>query len=89
MIKSVVRELIKDGHPVSHAHIRYLKPFPRNLGALLKKFDQIMIPEINSGQLIKVIRDKFLIDATGYNKVQGMPITSIELRDAILALLKN
>lgn len=78
-IKSAVAELQARGESVSHAHLRYIRPFPRNLGAILKNFDQVLIPEINNGQLIKIIRDQFLIDAKAYNKIMGVPITKTEL----------
>ncbi len=78
-IKSASLELQGEGHAVSHAHIRYLRPFPSNLGEILKNFEHVLIPEINNGQLIKIIRDQFLIDAKGYNKIMGIPITRTEL----------
>lgn len=78
-IKSAVAEIQAQGHAVSHAHIRYLRPFPKNLGDMLKHFDEILIPEINNGQLIKIIREQFLVDAKGYNKMMGIPITKTEL----------
>ncbi len=82
-IKSAVAELRTDGHSVSHAHIRYLRPFPKNLGDILKNFDTILIPEINNGQLIKIIRDVYFVDAKGYNKIMGVPITKTELVEEI------
>lgn len=78
-IKSAVAELQARGESVSHAHLRYIRPFPKNLGAILSNFEQVLIPEINNGQLIKIIRDLFLIDAKGYNKIMGVPITKTEL----------
>ncbi|MBK8953230.1 MAG: 2-oxoacid:acceptor oxidoreductase subunit alpha [Chitinophagaceae bacterium] len=78
-IKSAVAELQAQGHAVSHAHLRYIRPFPKNLGEILKNFETVLIPEINNGQLIKIIRDEFLIDAKGYNKMMGVPITKTEL----------
>ena len=78
-IKSAVTELLQEGHEVSHAHLRYVRPFPKNLGEILKNFEQVLIPEINNGQLIKIIRDQYLIDAKGYNKIMGVPITRTEL----------
>ncbi len=78
-IKSAVAELQARGEAVSHAHLRYVRPFPRNLGALINNFDQVLIPEINNGQLIKIIRDTYLVDAKGYNKIMGVPITKTEL----------
>ncbi|MDX2045983.1 MAG: 2-oxoacid:acceptor oxidoreductase subunit alpha [Chitinophagaceae bacterium] len=78
-IKSAVAELQQEGYAVSHAQLRYLRPFPRNLGTILKNFEQVLIPEINNGQLIKIIRDEFFVDAKGYNKIMGIPITKTEL----------
>lgn len=86
-IKSAVLELQEQGHAISHAHIRYLRPFPKNLGDIIKNFDKVVIPEINNGQLIKIIRDQFLVDAHGYNKIMGVPITKTELVDALKKLL--
>jgi len=87
-IKSAVLELQQQGHSVSHAHIRYLRPFPKNLGEILNNFETVLIPEINNGQLIKIIRDQFFIDAKGYNKIMGVPITKRELVEAISNLLQ-
>jgi 2-oxoglutarate ferredoxin oxidoreductase subunit alpha len=87
VIKSTCTELQAEGHAVSHAHLRYMRPFPRNLGELLKKFETVLIPEINNGQLIKIIRDEFLVDAKGYNKIMGIPITKTELLSAIKSYL--
>ncbi len=78
-IKSAVYELLAEGHAVSHAHIRYMRPFPKNLGDIIKNFDTILIPEINNGQLIKIIRDVYLVDAKPFNKIKGTPITKGEL----------
>lgn len=79
VIKSAVLELQARGHAVSHTHLRYIRPFPKNLGEILNNFEQVLIPEINNGQLIKIIRDQYLIDAKGYNKIMGVPITKTEL----------
>lgn len=78
-IKSAVADLQQQGYAVSHAHLRYVRPFPKNLGAMLKNFEQVLIPEINNGQLIKIIRDQYFVDAKGYNKIMGIPITKTEL----------
>ena len=83
VIKTVVEELLEEGHSVAHAQIRYVRPFPKNLGDILKKYKTVLIPEINNGQLIKIIRDQYLIDAKGYNKIMGVPITKSELEEAI------
>lgn len=82
-IKSAVLQLQSQGKAVSHAHIKYMRPFPKNLGAILAGFETILIPEINNGQLIKIIRDQYLVDAKAYNKIMGIPITKLELVTAI------
>ncbi len=86
-IKSAVRDLQADDKSVAHAHLRYLRPFPKNLGEVLNNYKTVLIPEINNGQLIKIIRDEFLIDAKGYNKIKGVPITRRELINAVEELL--
>ncbi|HMJ46615.1 MAG TPA: 2-oxoacid:acceptor oxidoreductase subunit alpha, partial [Ferruginibacter sp.] len=86
-IKSACLQLQSEGHSVSHAHLRYIRPFPENLGDIIKNFEQVLIPEINNGQLIKIIRDVYLVDAKGYNKIMGIPITKIELVEHIRQIL--
>ena len=86
-IKSAVLQLQSQGKSVSHAHIKYMRPFPKNLGEILAGFETILIPEINNGQLIKIIRDQFLVDAKAYNKIMGIPITKQELVTAIESYL--
>ncbi len=86
-IKSAVKELNEAGKKVAHAHITYLRPFPKNLGDILKRYKKILVPEINNGQLIKIIRDKYLVDAIAYNKIKGVPITRAELVKAVNELL--
>lgn len=86
-IKSACTELQKEGHSVSHAHLRYIRPFPKNLGDILKNFDTVLIPEINNGQLVKIIRDVYFVDAKAYNKIMGVPITKGELITEIKNLL--
>jgi 2-oxoglutarate ferredoxin oxidoreductase subunit alpha len=78
-IKSACSELQQAGLSVSHAHLRYIRPFPKNLGEILKKFDKVIVPEINNGQLVKIIRDQYFVDAIPYNKIMGSPITKTEL----------
>ncbi|TDO28896.1 2-oxoacid:acceptor oxidoreductase subunit alpha [Sediminibacterium goheungense] len=87
-IKSAVQELQAEGVAVSHAHIRYLRPFPKNLGDMIRNFEHVLVPEINNGQLIKIIRDQFLVDAKAYNKIMGIPITKGELVTAVKDLIK-
>jgi 2-oxoglutarate ferredoxin oxidoreductase subunit alpha len=78
-IKTAVGRLQREGYAVSHAHLRYLRPFPLNLGHILESFEQVLIPELNNGQLIRIIRDQYLTGATGYNKIMGVPFTAGEL----------
>ncbi|MGX5820126.1 2-oxoacid:acceptor oxidoreductase subunit alpha [Chitinophaga lutea] len=86
-IKSAVLDLLAEGHQVAHAHLRHLRPFPKNLAEILHSYDQVLIPEINNGQLIKIIREQFLIPAQGYNKIMGVPITRGELVTRIKEML--
>jgi len=83
VIKTAVAELIKEGHLLAHAHLRYIRPFPKNLGEILNNYETVLVPEINNGQLIKIIRDQYLVDAKAYNKIMGVPITKAELLEAI------
>jgi len=78
-IKSACAELQYEGYAVSHAHLRYLRPFPKNLGEILKNFEQVLVPEINNGQLVKIIRDQYFVNAKAYNKIMGIPITKTEM----------
>ncbi len=87
-IKTAVREAIADGHEVAHVHLHHLNPFPNNLGELLNGYDKVLIPEMNCGQLLQLIRAKYLIPAIGLSKVQGLPFTTVELKNKILELLK-
>ena len=86
-IKSACQELHEDGVSVSHAHIRYVRPFPKNLGEIIKNFDKVLIPEINNGQLVKIIRDHYNVDAIAFNKMMGIPITKSEIIDEVNKLL--
>jgi len=78
-IKSAVIELQSQGHAISHAHLRYVRPFPKNLGEMIKRFEKVIVPEINNGQLIRILRDLYFVDAIPYNKIKGVPITKTEL----------
>lgn len=83
-IQSAVSDLLNDGYAVSHVHLRHIKPFPKNLGEILFNFEKVLIPEINNGQLVKVIRDKYMVPAIPFNKIKGVPITSAELKEIIV-----
>lgn len=87
-IKTAVRECIAEGCDVSHVHLHHIHPFPKNLGEVLKGFDKVLIPEMNCGQLLQLIRAKYLVPAIGLSKVQGLPYTTSELKTKIVELLK-
>ena len=85
--RSATEALKADGKKVSHLHLRWINPFPKDLGEKLIKFKHILIPEINYGQLIKIIRAEFLVDAQGLNQVRGKPISSSDIQDAVNKLI--
>jgi 2-oxoglutarate ferredoxin oxidoreductase subunit alpha len=82
-----VRRIRRKGGKVAHAHLAYLNPFPRNTGEVLKRFERVLVPEINLGQLLQLIRGEFLVDAVGYNRVRGLPLRAGEIEEAIEAVL--
>jgi 2-oxoglutarate ferredoxin oxidoreductase subunit alpha len=86
-ILQAVREAREDGLEISHIHIRYLSPFPRNLGALLKGFEKVLVPEMNNGQLVTLLRAAYLIPAQGLNKIQGKPFKVREVVAGIRSAL--
>jgi 2-oxoglutarate ferredoxin oxidoreductase subunit alpha len=86
-VQAGVRRVRKGGGRVAHAHLRYLNPFPRNLGDVLRSYDRVLIPEMNLGQLLKLVRSEFLVDAVGYNRVRGKPFRASEIEEAIETLL--
>jgi 2-oxoglutarate ferredoxin oxidoreductase subunit alpha len=87
VITTAVQRARVQGKKVSAAHLRYLNPFPRNLGDVLSRYDKVLIPEVNLGQLRLLIRGRFLVDAVGLNKVSGRPFTIREVEDKIAELL--
>ena len=82
-----VRRARGDGRKVAHAHLHYLNPFPRNTGEVVRGYERVLIPEINLGQLRRLIRAEFLVDATGFNLVRGLPFRAGEVKEAIEATL--
>lgn len=86
-LATAVRELWQRGEPVAHAHLRYLNPFPANLREILRRFDKVLVPELNRGQLRSLIRAEFLVDAAGLNKVTGRPFAVAEVVQKIESLL--
>jgi 2-oxoglutarate ferredoxin oxidoreductase subunit alpha len=89
VVKTAVKQCVEDGLKVGHAHLRYLNPFPNNLGDILKDFKTVIIPEMNRGQLLQIVRGKYLVDAKGVNKIKGIPFTTDEIIDAIKLHLKD
>jgi len=88
-IKTAVLEAIAEGYDVAHVHLHHINPFPKNLGELLSGYENILIPEMNSGQLLQLIRAKYLLPAVGLSKVQGLPFTTSELKNKIHEILKS
>jgi 2-oxoglutarate ferredoxin oxidoreductase subunit alpha len=85
-IKVAGINLRNENESVAHLHLTHLNPLPKNLGDILKSFDHILIPELNNGQLIRVIRDKYLVDAKGLNKIKGLPLLAKEIETAVKTL---
>ncbi len=83
---TAVNEAIQAGRAVAHCHLRHLNPFPSNLGEIISNYDSVLVPELNMGQLIQLIRHKYLVDAIGFNKVKGKPFSVGELLEKILEL---
>ena len=88
-IRTAVENCVTEGLPIGHVHLRHLNPFPNDLGDILQRFKKILIPELNSGQLLQLIRSTYLIDAIGLNKVQGQPFHVFELHAKIDEILKE
>ena len=86
-IAAGVRRVRERGGTVAQAHLHYLNPFPRNTGEVLRRYEKVLVPEMNLGQLLKLVRAEFLVDAVGYNRVRGVPFRSSEIQDAIEAML--
>jgi 2-oxoglutarate ferredoxin oxidoreductase subunit alpha len=86
-VRQAVKKLNEDGRSVGHAHLKYLNPFPRNLADVLGRFKTVLVAELNLGQLVQLIRSRFLIDTQQYNKIQGKPFRVSELIEAIEAVL--
>jgi 2-oxoglutarate ferredoxin oxidoreductase subunit alpha len=78
-----VRRVRKAGYRVAQAHLRHLNPFPKDLGDILSRYDKVLVPEMNLGQLSMLLRAKYLVDAVGYNHVRGLPLKAAELAEAI------
>jgi 2-oxoglutarate ferredoxin oxidoreductase subunit alpha len=88
-ITGAVEQARREGLPVSRAHLRHLNPFPKNLGAVLARFERVLVPEMNRGQLAFVLRGRFLEDVVSYSKVQGRPFFRDEIYQKIRVLLEG
>jgi 2-oxoglutarate ferredoxin oxidoreductase subunit alpha len=88
-VRAAVQQCLANGKSVAHAHLRYLNPFPRNLGDIVKRYEKILIPELNTGNLKLLIRAEFLVDAKGFNKIQGKPFLVGELVARINNMLEG
>ena len=85
-ITAAVERAQADGKSVASIHLRHLNPLPPDLGHLLREYRKVLVPEINSGQLVRVLRAEYLVDAVGFNRVRGLPLASDEIYDAIIQL---
>jgi 2-oxoglutarate/2-oxoacid ferredoxin oxidoreductase subunit alpha len=88
-IGAAVRRVRKAGYRVAQVHLRHLNPFPRDLDEILKRYDKVLVPEMNLGQLAMLIRARYLVDAVGYNHVRGLPLKAAELAEAIGSLVAD
>jgi len=86
-IAAACRRVRRGGRTVAHAQLRHLNPFPRNTGEVLRRYEKVLVPEMNLGQLLKLVRAEFLVDAVGYNRVSGLPLRQVEVAAAIEALV--
>jgi 2-oxoglutarate ferredoxin oxidoreductase subunit alpha len=88
-IAAACRRVREGGRSVAHAHLGHLNPFPRNTGEVLRRYDKVLVPEMNLGQLLKLVRAEFLVDAVGYNRVTGLPLRAADVADAIEAMVDS
>ena len=82
-----MKQARSEGHKVAHAHLIHINPFPKDLGEVLSRYKTVICPEMNMGQLSKLLRAEFLVDVQSLNKVQGQPFTTTELHETILVAL--
>jgi len=87
-VQAAVRAVRSTGAKVAHAHLRYLNPFPANLGDVVTSYRRVLVPEVNLGQLRKLVRAEFLVDAVGLNKVAGLPFRRLDVQAAIVLELE-
>ena len=88
-ITAAVEEAQIEGKGVASVHLRHLNPLPPDLGQILRQYRRVLVPEINSGQLVRILRAEYLVDAVGYNRVTGMPLASQDILEAINQILEE
>jgi 2-oxoglutarate ferredoxin oxidoreductase subunit alpha len=88
-VRTAVQACVAEGKSVAHAHLRYMNPFPANLGEVIRKYEKVLIPELNTGHLRLLIRAKYLVDAVGLNKIQGKPFLVNEIVAKIDEMLES
>ncbi|MDU0314317.1 2-oxoacid:acceptor oxidoreductase subunit alpha [Phycicoccus sp. M110.8] len=88
-IAAAVRSVRNTGAKVARAHLRHLNPFPRNTGEVLRRYERVLVPEMNMGQLAMLLRAKYLVDVHSFTQVRGLPFTTVELADAVVSLLEE
>ena len=86
-IGAAVRRVRRAGYPIAQAHLRHLNPFPANLGEVLGRYERVVIPEMNMGQLALLVRGRYLVDAISVTQVRGMPFRAAELADMLQGLV--
>jgi 2-oxoglutarate ferredoxin oxidoreductase subunit alpha len=88
-IRAAVVTMRERGHRIGHVHLRHLNPFPNDLGDIVRGYDRVLVPEMNLGQLVRMVRDRYLVDARSYPKIQGQPFKESEIVEAIKAQLES
>ena len=88
-IGAAVRRVRQAGQPIAQAHLRHLSPFPGNLGDVLRRYEKVLVPEINLGQLALLLRGRYLVDVISYNRVRGLPFGAAELAGVIKDVINN
>jgi 2-oxoglutarate ferredoxin oxidoreductase subunit alpha len=84
-----VKEFQAQGKAISHVHLRHLNPLPSDLGGIISRFEKVLVPEMNMGQLLRVLRAEYLVDAVGLNKIQGRPFKVSEITARISRMLEE
>jgi 2-oxoglutarate ferredoxin oxidoreductase subunit alpha len=86
---AAVRRIRARGKPIAHVHLRHLNPFPRNLGDVLHAYRTVFVPELNMGQLARMLRAEYLVDTKSYTRIAGIPLRAADLENSILGLMER